>query len=72
MKAWLITWEGTDRRIKEENSIAAIISAKRSSSFIEELCDVLFHRTSFDAADMVYYANHKKTDMLVTGPVGMV
>lgn len=48
MNAWLLTWEGMSPRITADNKIAAIVSARRSSSFIYDLVDVLYHR-SIDA-----------------------
>ena len=52
MNAWLLTWEGTTSNVTPENKIVAIISARRSTSFIEDLIEVLYCRT----ADSAYYA----------------
>lgn len=60
MNAWLFTWEGTDRAITHDNKILAIVSSRRSSSFIEDVVDLLYCRS----VDSAYYAiratNRKK------------
>ncbi|MFH2060283.1 MAG: hypothetical protein ABIJ59_15465 [Pseudomonadota bacterium] len=60
MKAWLITWEGTSKKITEENRIIAIISYRRSGSFIEDLVDTLYQMCSDTAYEMAFMANRKK------------
>ena len=60
MKAWLITWEGTDPRIIDENRIAAILSSRRSHNHIEDLIDLLYLKEMSNAHDMLYYANRSK------------
>ena len=60
MNAWLITWEGTDPKITDENRIVAIISSRRSHSYIEDVVDLLYLRATSDASGMYYYANRKK------------
>lgn len=60
MNAWLITWEGTDKRVTEANKIAGVLSARYSSSDIEKLVDFIYHRTVFDVREMVYFANRRK------------
>ena len=60
MDAWLITWEGTDRRINNKNKIVAIISGKRSTNFVEELIDFLYLRFTESAYGMAYFANRKR------------
>lgn len=52
MNAWLLTWEGTTSNVTPENKIVAIISARRSTSFIEDLVEILYCRT----ADATYEA----------------
>jgi hypothetical protein len=60
MNAWLLTWEGTDRKISHDNKILAIVSSRRSSSFIKDVVDLLYCRS----VDSAYYAaraaNRKK------------
>lgn len=60
MNAWLLTWEGTNSRVILDNKILAIVSSRRSSSFILNLVDLLYCRS----VDSVYYAaraaNRKK------------
>lgn len=60
MNAWLLTWEGTGSRIVSDNKILAIISSRRSSSFIKDLVDVLYSRSVDSAYDMANKANKKK------------
>jgi hypothetical protein len=60
MNAWLITWEGTDKSIKEANKIAGVLSGRCSSSYVENLVDFIYHRTIFDVHAMVHYANKRK------------
>jgi hypothetical protein len=52
MNAWLITWEGTGTCVSPANKIVAIVSSRRSSSFIEDLVDLLYCRST----DSAYYA----------------
>lgn len=60
MKAWLLTWEGADRRIIPSNQIVAIISYRRSSSFAFDLAEILYLRNYATTYDMSYLANRKK------------
>ena len=60
MRAWLITWEGTDRRITDENRIVAIISGRKSSGYVEDVIDLLYLRATSSAYGMAYFANHKR------------
>jgi hypothetical protein len=61
MNAWLLTWEGTSGPlILDENKIVAIVSSKRSTSFIEDLADVLYCRTVNSAGKMAYEANKSR------------
>ena len=60
MKAWLITWEGTSKKITDENRIIAIISSRRSGSFIEDLVDTLYQMCSDTAYEMAFMSNRKK------------
>ncbi len=57
MRAWLITWEGTDWRIREENKIVAILSGNRSSKFVEDVIDLLYMRETHAAYGMAQFAN---------------
>ena len=60
MNAWLLTWEGTGRNVRPENKIVAIISSRRSSSFIEDLVEVLYCRTADSAYDAARDANRTR------------
>ena len=60
MNAWLITWEGTSRRITDANKIVGVLSARNSDSDIEKLVDFIYHRTVFSVGEMIYYANKRK------------
>lgn len=61
MNAWLLTWEGTcGPAINGKKKIVAILSAKRSSSFVEDLIDVLYCRSVDTANDMACEANRRK------------
>ena len=60
MNAWLITWEGTDKRVTEANKIAGVLSGRQSASYIEKLVDFLYHRTKFDGYHMAHFANKRK------------
>lgn len=60
MNAWVITWEGTDRRITEDNKIVGVLSARNSGSDIEKLVDFIYHRTIFNVREMAYFANRRK------------
>lgn len=59
MKAWLITWEGTSKKINDDLKIVAILSGRYSGSTIEIICDTIYHRTELNARDSAYYANRK-------------
>ncbi|SRR5712692_5428130 len=59
MNAWLLTWEGTGSKITSDNKILAIVSSRRSSSFIEDLVDLLYCRSVDSAYDMARTANKK-------------
>lgn len=59
-KAWLITWDGTSEKINDENRFVGVLSSRKSSSFVEDICDVIYSRTIFDASDSLYFANRKK------------
>ena len=60
MNAWLITWEGTDKRVAEANKIAGVLSGRHSHSYIEKLVDFLYHRTKFNVHEMAHFANKRK------------
>ena len=60
MNAWLITWEGTDRRITEANKIVGVLSARTSDSDIEKIIDFIYHRTVFGVGDLIHYTNKRK------------
>jgi len=60
MNAWLLTWEGTGRNVTPENKIVAIVSSRRSSSFIEDLVEVLYCRTADSAYDAARGANRSR------------
>jgi len=60
MNAWLITWEGTDSRINNKNKIVAILSGKRSQSFVEDLIDFIYLRFTQSAHGMAYFANRPR------------
>jgi len=60
MNAWLLTWEGTcGPAINGKKKIVAILSAKRSSSFVEDLIDVLYCRSVDTANDMACCTSSK-------------
>ena len=60
MKAWLLTWEGTSGpALAPERKIVAIISARRSSSTIEEIADLLYCRSVDSAYDAAFLANKR-------------
>src|ERR1044072_8549774 len=60
MNAWLLTWEGTGSNVTADNNIVAIVSARRSTSFIEDLVEVLYCRTADSAYDAARGANKKR------------
>ena len=60
MNAWLLTWEGTDQRIDDSNRIIAILSGRRSRSFVQDLAEVLYIRERYVVGDMAYLVNRKK------------
>jgi hypothetical protein len=69
MNAWLLTWEGTTANVTPENKIAAIVSARRSSSFIEDLMDVLYTRSvdaAYDAVRMLYKKGRRQRELRPT------
>jgi hypothetical protein len=57
MNAWLLTWEGTGSNLTPENKIVAIVSARRSTSCIEDLIEILYCRTADSAYDAPRGAN---------------
>jgi hypothetical protein len=59
MNAWFLTWEGTSPEITPENKIAAIISARRASSFVHEIADLLYARSMDPAYDVARAANSR-------------
>jgi len=60
MNAWLLTWEGTRSRVASENKILAIVSSRRSSSFIEDLVDLLYCRSVDSAYHAARAVNRKR------------
>jgi hypothetical protein len=60
MNAWLITWEGLDRRITDSNRIVAVLSSRMSSSAVEDLIDVLYQRSHCAVFEMAHLANRKR------------
>lgn len=57
MNAWLLTWEGTSGpAILANKKIVAIISARRASSTIEKMVDLLYCRSVDSAYDMAFMA----------------
>jgi hypothetical protein len=61
MKAWLLTWEGTEGpALIPDRKIAAILSYQRSAKFVAELVDVLYCRSVDSAHDMASLANNRK------------
>ena len=59
MNAWLITWEGTDKKLNDSNKIVGVVSSRCSSKNIENLIDFLYQRTIFNVGEMTYFANRK-------------
>jgi hypothetical protein len=56
--AWLFTWAYWDHQdIPDDNKLIAIISRRRSVSYVQELAEVLFQRNAGTAYDMAYLAN---------------
>lgn len=60
VNAWVITWEGMDRRISDENRVVAVLSNRLSSSFVEDLIDVLYQRCRSSVMEMAHFANRRK------------
>lgn len=62
MNAWLLTWEGTcGAALIPEKKLIAILSARRSSSAVADLVDVIYCRSRQSAYDMAALANKRKT-----------
>jgi hypothetical protein len=58
LNAWLLTWEGTSGpAVDPQRKIIAILDARKSEVFIEQLVDVLYHRSSKSAFGMASTAN---------------
>ena len=60
VNAWLLTWEGTSGpAIDPDKKIIAILDARRSESFVEDLVDVIYSRSHSSAYDMAFMANKR-------------
>ena len=61
MNAWLITWQGTALVKKNApEKVAAILSSRKSDRTVIDFVELLFLQARYGAADMAYYANHRK------------
>ena len=52
--AWLVTWVGTTRQLSADNCLVAIISGRRSASFVQTYVEHIYLSycsTAFDAVD---------------------
>lgn len=58
MNAWLLTWEWSSTKPAEK--IVAVLSSRRSDSFVAELMELLILRATYTARDIAYYANRKR------------
>lgn len=56
--AWLITWIAPQN--KEGLKIAAILSSRKSTGFVEDFTELLYLRSRHNASSMAYYANRPK------------
>ena len=60
LNAWLLTWVGTSGpAIDPDKKVIAIVDARRSESFIEDLVDVLYCRSVDSAYHMAFMANKR-------------
>ncbi len=60
MNAWLITWEGTNSSIADENRIVAILSSRKSVSKVADFVELLYLRSTSSAQEMACLANRPK------------
>ena len=62
MKAWLLTWVGTEPEtiFNNDNKIVTILSGRTSSTLVEQIVYVLYTRCLWTAGDLSYFANRKK------------
>jgi hypothetical protein len=62
MKAWLLTWEGTNSMVRASNrKIIAILSARCTPSSVETLVDTIYCRSIYSAHEMAGLANRRKS-----------
>ncbi|HYP20355.1 MAG TPA: hypothetical protein VEY08_09790 [Chloroflexia bacterium] len=59
MKAWLVTWEGTEESKREEKRIAAILSPRLSADRVRRIVEMLYANTEFSLGERVSYAAGK-------------
>ena len=60
VNAWLLTWEGTSGpALDPDRKIIAILDARRSDSFVEDLVDVIYSRSHSSAYDMAFMVNKR-------------
>jgi len=60
MNAWLITWEGTNSSIADENRIVAILSSRKSVSKVADFVELLYLMSTSNAHEMACLANSPK------------
>lgn len=59
--AWLLTWEGTEGPALTTNEkIIAVLSGRKSESFIRDIVDVLYTRCYWRAYGQAMHANKRK------------
>ena len=60
LNAWLLTWEGTSGpAVDPQRKVIAILDARRSEAFVEDLADVIYCRSFDSAYDMAFMANKR-------------
>ena len=60
LNAWLLTWEGTPGSDGPPGGkIIAILDGRRSSSFVEDVVDVIYSRSVYSAYEMAFMANKR-------------
>jgi hypothetical protein len=59
MQAWLLTWEGTGDRITAANKLIAILSARRSDSFVRDVVVLIYAHARGAAASAAHLATSR-------------
>ncbi len=60
MNAWLITWEYALQRKTKLDKIVAILTSRKSEETVADFMELLYLRSTCNASEMAYYANHRK------------